>query len=190
MTCIDLKSDWPIMPDFGGTAVDAYRQAGFLAIDGVSSVASVRLVRPSVPWRSQDQNISMRRTLARDGFCPTDLSRKSARYRNLLACGWHEALPHGYPSGGVFIFLDPLFRRAATVVAKWLICKQIHTVGLRRASRCNVSCRRFVVRSPQFGTTQSLRHLRHDRHRRLLWSANSYDAMQNGTLPMTQESER
>ena len=98
MTCIDLNLDWPIISDFsgiGGKSVYAHRQTGFFAVDGVSSVATLRHLRSAVSRRSENQIAPVLRALARDGFRAADLSGKPARHRNVPACRGDEAVSHG-----------------------------------------------------------------------------------------------
>ena len=86
MTCFDLKLHWPIISDFrdfGRESADARRQVGVLAIDGLSSVAPVRYVRPAVWWRSQDQDVPLQRTSAGHGLRAAHLSGK---LRNVETC--------------------------------------------------------------------------------------------------------
>lgn len=90
MTCIDLKSDGPILSHFGSIGGYARRQVGVLASDGVFSVASIRRVRPSVSWRLQNQNVSFQRATASHGLCSADLPGKPSRYRNLFARREHK----------------------------------------------------------------------------------------------------
>ena len=95
MACIDLKSTWRIMPHFGGIGGYARRQVGVLASDGVSSVASVRYVRPSVRWRLQNQNVSLQQAIASHGLCSTDLPGEPSRYRNLFTSREGKTVSHG-----------------------------------------------------------------------------------------------
>lgn len=54
-------------------------------------------MRYQIPGRLQSQNIYLSRTLSRDGFCTTNLSRKPAGHRGLSACFGSPTLSHGHP---------------------------------------------------------------------------------------------
>src|SRR3972149_9788846 len=98
LACVDLKLASPIISDFrdfGGESGYARRSVGVLAIDGDAAVAPLRYVRPSVWWRSQDQNVSVQRTSAGDGFRAAHLPGKLARCRNLFAGREDQVVSHG-----------------------------------------------------------------------------------------------
>ncbi len=99
MTRIDLKLHWPIISDFqdfGGQSGYAHRQTCVLAIDGISALASVRHVRPTVSRRPEDQIVFVCRAVPRHGLRAADVSPQPARNRNMLASDGREAVPHGH----------------------------------------------------------------------------------------------
>jgi len=99
MTCIDLNLDQPIISDssgIGGESVYVHRKIGILAIDGFSSVATLRHLRSAVSRRPENQIVPVLRALARDGFRAADLSGKPTRHRNVPACRGDEAVSHGH----------------------------------------------------------------------------------------------
>lgn len=58
MTCIDLKMDWSIMPDFGGSAIDTGRQIIFSQL------------MEFLPWRRFDTCVRQNRGDYKIKTCP------------------------------------------------------------------------------------------------------------------------
>ena len=78
-----------------------HRQAGFLSSHRSSSLAYVSAVREALSGKPQGQVILLPRPVSLHGFCSTDVSRKSARYRSLPSRPEQQALSHGHPQSGV-----------------------------------------------------------------------------------------
>ena len=62
-----------------------YRSNSLCASTRFSTQASISLLCSAIPWQPSRQVILLLRSIFIDGFCPADLSRKLARYRNLPA---------------------------------------------------------------------------------------------------------
>ena len=64
--------------------------------NGSPGMETISDMRCQIPWRSQDQDIQMRRTFSCNGFCAINISRKSSGHRSLSACYGFETISHGY----------------------------------------------------------------------------------------------
>jgi len=74
---------------------DEFRENGLCSTDSASTTVRVQAMRPSLSWQSQGQKFLMHGPVSLHGVCPTDLSRKLARHRNVSQFPSTEALSHG-----------------------------------------------------------------------------------------------
>src|SRR6266566_1363178 len=72
------------------------RQIGIRSTDGTSAAAYVATVCRALSESLPDIDVLASRSILGDGVCAIDLSRESARYRDVLACAFGKALPLGY----------------------------------------------------------------------------------------------
>src|SRR5215475_15826844 len=94
---LNSKSAQPMLPQLTRKELaDEHRQIDFLSTDGLSAMDSVPGVRRTLSWRLQTKKLFMLGPVSLHGFCSTDVSRKSARYRSLPASQSIQALSHGY----------------------------------------------------------------------------------------------
>src|SRR5678815_3849803 len=103
MTFFDFNF-WTAIPGFApgwpcATLAHELWPHNFFSIDGWSAQVRVRCVRAALPWQFPGTVAGFVRAVPRDGFCPTDLSGKSARYRDLPECRRHQTLPQWHSSG-------------------------------------------------------------------------------------------
>src|SRR6267143_1523508 len=72
-------------------------QIDLLTTNGLSSCVRISAVRRTLSGRLQAQEFLLLGPVSLHGLCPTNLSRKFARYRSLSARQSNQALPHGNP---------------------------------------------------------------------------------------------
>ena len=65
------------------------------------SKAPIQGVCQSIQRKLSRQIVLLFRSISDNGFCPTDVSRKPARYRSLSPLSEQQALSHGHPQSGV-----------------------------------------------------------------------------------------
>ena len=64
------------------------------------SPRDVSSLRRTLPWRCLHKILHLLRSVAGDGFCPTDGQRESARFGSLAQCAPLAALSNGIPGTG------------------------------------------------------------------------------------------
>jgi len=76
---------------------DEFREHGLCSTDPASTTVRVQSMRPSASWQSQGQELLVHGSVSLHGVRSTDLSRKSARYRNVPQFPSTKTLSHGIP---------------------------------------------------------------------------------------------
>src|SRR6266576_553363 len=89
----------PAMNIFAGV-IDAYRQAGFCAVNGASAADDVSSLCGAIWGTSQGQAFHLFGSVPLHGLCATDVSREPARHRSLSACSVLQTLSLGFPQRG------------------------------------------------------------------------------------------
>lgn len=94
---LDLNVDTMIYCPLRTYAKDRHepRQAGFFSTHGLSATEYFSSVRRQAPRRSQGPELHLHGSVFDHGFCPVDLPRIPARYRDQFARTSQAALPHG-----------------------------------------------------------------------------------------------
>src|SRR6266516_1796254 len=80
---------------------DECRQIDLFTTNGVSARNRVSRMRRTLPRRLQAAELLLLGPIPVHGLCPTNVSRKSARYRSLSARQSNQALPHGDPGSSL-----------------------------------------------------------------------------------------
>lgn len=95
---IDLKYFQPVRHPSGNTRkemTNVFWQTDIFSSHGLYAHAHVSSLRRSFSWRPQCQKLYLSRSISMYGFCSTDISGKSPRYRSLSSCTATEVVPYG-----------------------------------------------------------------------------------------------
>ena len=99
MTVTDLKYEIPVRyaPASKQEGIaNVYRQTHLFSDNGLSSHSYISTLCAKVPRQPQDQILQMSRSILLYGICPTNLPRKSQRYRSMSSRTTEKTLSHGH----------------------------------------------------------------------------------------------